>query len=943
MTHVDDDAEGSGSVRAEEIAIVGVSLRFPGAESMDEFWQLLEEGRCAIGDLPADRRAGRRGSGATEQDGPAVRGGFLADAEAFDAAFFNISPREAMFMDPQQRLAMELAWQAIEDAGYRASALQGSRTGVFMGVANSDYTELAETRHGPVDAYLPTGTSAAIIANRISYWFDLLGPSMTVDTACASSLVAVQQAVRALEHGDCEYALAGGVNLCWSSRRFEALSRNGMLSGDGLCRAFDSQADGYVRAEGGAVILLKPLATAVADGDAVHAVIRGIGTNHGGRTNSLTITNPQAHADLVSSVYTRAGVGPGTVGYIEAHGPGTPLGDPIEVHGLKTAFGRLAERDGVELPAGSCGLGSVKSNIGHLESAAGMAGMLKVVASMKHRTLPATLHFAKLNPLIKLDGSPFHVVDRAQPWEPVAAPDSSVLPLRAGVSSFGFGGSNAHVLLEEHLPAGSAPVQPAVAATQPRHLVPVSAGSAQQLRSMARNLLGSLEAAGTEPGSDAPALRDIAYTLQTGRTEMTHRVAFVVADLDELTTDLRAFADAEDLSPRCRQGTAEDRAQLAVLAGDEDAAAMVRSWGAKGKLEKIAELWTLGGPVEWDGLHTDGEARRVHLPAYVFQRRRYWLPATQPDEADTTAPAAAGRAVVPPVAEAATVEPPPAVPVTTAPDPEPTTGARLAVLSAYPRPGEGPRPAVPKPRGIGLRVLPAPSAPTPVTAPPAPRRADAADLERQLADSLAEVLYLEQEEVGIDRKFIDVGLDSIVAVEWIRVVNARFGVSLGTADVYEFSTIRELAAELAATTAQPVSDGGDRGPVAAGRPATATETRDAPADPSSLVPELTETLADVLYVPREELGADDPFVDVGLDSIIAVEWMRAVNDRYGTDLPVADIYEYPTLRKFAGHLAGRMARQQDDPEIEEVLRRVMAGSLDLEQAERMLESHAGAA
>ncbi|WP_078843785.1 beta-ketoacyl synthase N-terminal-like domain-containing protein [Streptomyces albus] len=920
MTHMGDSVEGSGNARAEGIAIVGVSLRLPGAESMDEFWQLLDEGRCVIGDPPPERR---------ESAGRAARGGFLADADAFDAAFFNISPREAMFMDPQQRFAMELAWQAIEDAGYRAAALQGSRTGVFMGVANSDYTELAETRHGEVDAYLPTGTSAAIIANRVSYWFDLHGPSMTIDTACASSLVAVQQAVRALEHGDCEYALAGGVNLCWSSRRFEALSRNGMLSDDGLCRAFDSRADGYVRAEGGAVVLLKPLATAVADGDAIHAVVRGIGSNHGGRTNSLTITNPQAHADLVSDVYTRAGVGPDTVGYIEAHGPGTPLGDPIEVHGLKSAFGRLAERAGVELRPGACGLGSVKTNIGHLESAAGLAGMLKVVAAIRHRTLPATLHFDKPNPLIKLDGSPFRVVDRAQPWEPVKGADGEALPRRAGVSSFGFGGSNAHVLLEEYLPAQSARDDDAGAAPQARQLIPMSATTGEQLRSMARNLLRAIEVAATDPGSlDAPGLRDIAYTLQTGRTEWPHRVAFVVTDFDELAAELRSFTRDEG-SARCWQGTVENQPRLTVLENDEDAAAMLRSWGAKDKLDKVAELWTLGGPIEWDALRVGGPARRTHLPTYPFQRRRYWLP-TAPDEAAT-----ADRADVPVHRADTEAEPAPAAPA----------GIQLAAPAAYASPRIQPQPGVPKPSGIGLRELPEPSASTASPVSPghpaqrAPQEADRALLERRLASSLAEVLYLEPHEVSIDGKFIDIGLDSIVAVEWIRVVNTCFGASLETADVYEFPTIRELAAELARAT-RPAAPAG--GAATATEPGAARVTEDIPrsvsVDPSSLVGELIQTLAEVLYVPTEELGAEDKFIDVGLDSIIAVEWMGVVNARYGTDLPVADIYEYPTLREFAVHLAGRMTSSADDSGIEEVLRQVVAGSLEVEEAERMLES-----
>jgi acyl transferase domain-containing protein len=566
---------------------------------------------------------------------------------------------------------------------------------------------------------------------------------------------------------------------------------------------------------------------------------------------------------------------------------------------------------------------------------------------MRHRTLPATLHFDKPNPLIKLEGSPFRVVDRAQPWETIDGAVGEALPRRAGVSSFGFGGSNAHVLLEEYLPVGSAAAHDIGSDTQARQLIPVSARTGEQLRSMAKNLLCAIEIACTEPGSfDVPRLRDIAYTLQTGRTEMPHRVAFVVTDLDELASELRAFTGEEDRVPRCWQGTVEDHAQLAVLAGDEDAAAMLRSWGAKGKLDKVAELWTLGGPIEWDVLHVDGPARRSHLPTYPFQRRRYWLP-TSPDVADSVSmhatPTAADHAGVPSPAADAAVEPLPSVTRRPSPaDPEPAApgGILLAAPASDVRPRIGPQSGAPKPRGIGLRELSASTA-RPASqlhpSPPAPRVADRAVLERQLANSLAEVLYLEPGEVSVDRKFIDIGLDSIVAVEWIRVVKARFGVPLQTADVYEFSTIRELAAELTASTAQAAPIVGDP-TAAAALEAHVTEVspEGAPVDRSSLVRELTGILAEVLYIPSEELGTADKFIDVGLDSIIAVEWMRAINGRYGTDLSVADIYEYPTLSEFADHLAGQMT--PDGTGIEELLRQVMAGSLEVEQAERMLES-----
>ncbi|MFD7623848.1 polyketide synthase, partial [Streptomyces sp. NPDC059802] len=365
---------------ADDIAITGLALRFPGADTLAELFDHLSAGRSLITEVPAERWSKERYLGDPREDEEktnSVWAGFIEDADRFDAAFFNISPREAETMDPQQRFALELAWQAIEDAGYRAGELAGSRTGVFMGVSHADYAELIERDDVPTDGYFPTGTAFSVVANRLSYFFDFHGPSIANDTACSSSLVSLYEAVTALRNGDCELALAGGVNLCWSPKLFVAFSKAGMLSPTGTSHAFDQGADGFVRGEGGAVLLLKPLAKAVADGDLVHAVVKGVGTNHGGKTNSLTVTNPAAQAALIEEVHTRARIAPDTVGYIEAHGPGTPVGDPIEVVGLKRAFQSLHDANGTRPRPGSTGIGSIKTNIGHLESADGVAGVVK--------------------------------------------------------------------------------------------------------------------------------------------------------------------------------------------------------------------------------------------------------------------------------------------------------------------------------------------------------------------------------------------------------------------------------------------------------------------------------------------------------------------------------------------------------------------------------------
>ncbi|WP_421107469.1 SDR family NAD(P)-dependent oxidoreductase [Streptomyces sp. NEAU-S77] len=587
---------------ADDIAVIGLALRLPGADTLHELFGHLTAGRSLITEVPPERWSKERYFGDPRRGAEktsSVWGGFIDNADCFDAAFFRISPREAESMDPQQRFALELAWKAIEDAGYRASEFAGTTTGVFMGVCHADYAELMERDRAKTDAYFPTGTAYSIIANRVSYFFDFQGPSITNDTACSSSLVSVYEAVSALQRGECGLALAGGVNLCWSPKHFIAFSQAGMLSRTGRSRAFDQDADGYVRGEGGAVLLLKPLARAIEDRDPVHAVIKGIATNHGGRTSSLTVTNPVAQAQLIEGLYTRAGIRPETVTYIEAHGPGTPVGDPIEIIALKRAFQNLHAAQGTEARPATCGVGSVKTNIGHLEGAAGVAGMAKVIASLAGRTLPATAGFEAQNKLIKLDGSPFFIVRDTQPW---GDPERQDGPLRAGVSSFGFGGTNAHVVLEEYVRARDDDER--VDDVAGPEVVPLSARTPEQLRDVARELRDHLRTPHTGDGA-ARRLADIAYTLQVGREPMPARVAFVVASLSELGASLAAFVDGA-LAESAVHGDAHDTPGLLRAA---------TRW-VEGETE------TVDVAAVHDGY---GERRRVRLPTYPFARERHWF------------------------------------------------------------------------------------------------------------------------------------------------------------------------------------------------------------------------------------------------------------------------------------------------------------------------------
>ncbi|RKH45034.1 hypothetical protein D7X12_09075, partial [Corallococcus sicarius] len=425
----------------EPIAIIGMGCRFPGAQNPQAFWRLLLEGQDAIREVPADRWD----LGEYYDPDPTAAGkmttrwgGFLDQVDRFDRSFFGLSPREASRMDPQQRLLLEVAWEALEDAGLPAERLAGSRTGVFVGISTSDFGAMQLTSRGLADAYAGTGGALSIAANRISYVLDLRGPSLAVDTACSSSLVATHLACRSLRAGESTVALVGGVNVMLSPALTVNFSKAGFMAPDGRCKAFDASANGYVRGEGAGVIVLKPLSRALADGDTIHAVIRGSAVNQDGRSNGLTAPNRFAQEAVLRAAYRDAGVAPSQVQYIEAHGTGTSLGDPIEAQALGAV---LAEGRSPEAP---CAIGSVKSNIGHLEAAAGLAGIIKVALSLRHGMVPASLHFQTPNPHIPFAELPLRVQDRLLPW-PVASG-----PRLAGVSSFGFGGTNAHVVLEAH-------------------------------------------------------------------------------------------------------------------------------------------------------------------------------------------------------------------------------------------------------------------------------------------------------------------------------------------------------------------------------------------------------------------------------------------------------------------------------------------------------------
>ena len=473
---------------ADDIAIIGVAGRYPLAADPDELWANLREGRHCVREVPPERWTSAGHFDPDAADGSASYSkwaGFIDDVDKFDPLFFQISPSDAEAMDPQERLFLETAWATVEDAGYAPRQLgRAHRVGVFVGVMNNNYEWMGGEANA-LGVRTEAHTSHWAIANRVSYVLNFRGPSLAVDTACSSSLTAIHLACDSLRRGECAVAVAGGVNLILHPMHLRMLSARGMISHDDECKSFGAGADGFVDGEGVGAVLLKPLAAAEHDGDRIVAVIKGSAINSAGKTGGFTVPSATAQAEVIVAALRAAGVDPHTVGYVEAHGTGTALGDPIEIVGLREAF-RLLTGDGGDADHGVL-IGSVKSNIGHLESAAGIAGLTKVLLQLRHGLVAPSLHSAETNPKIDFAGTPFTVPQRTLPWPRPTGPGPDgqplELPRRAGISSFGGGGANAHLVVEEYLPR-SADTTPA---TRPE-LIVLSARNQERLRVQAGQL-----------------------------------------------------------------------------------------------------------------------------------------------------------------------------------------------------------------------------------------------------------------------------------------------------------------------------------------------------------------------------------------------------------------------------------------------------------------------
>src|SRR5271165_6635156 len=753
------------------VAIVGVAGILPDSRDLDTFWSSLCLGKSLITEVPSDRWDWRayygdpmKEPGKTE----ARHGGFIPDVDKFDPEFFGISLREANLLDPQHRLVLETVWQALADASIPPSALSGTRTGVYVGVASSDYGDLLKENGLQHEPHSSTGYSHSVLANRVSYLLNLHGPSEAIDTACSSSLVAIHRAVEAIRTGRCELALAGGVNVLLNPELTVSFDKAGMLSHAGVCKPFADGADGYVRSEGVGILVLKQLRRASVDRDPIYAIIRGSAVNHGGHAASLTAPNPRAQADLLIELYRTSGVDFRTVSYIEAHGTGTRLGDPVEIEALKLASAELdkPDRTAFRSEAKHCAVGSVKSFVGHLEAAAGVAGMITVLLCLKYKTLLGNPQLTDVNPLIDLRNTPLKLMRETGVWEPLLAESGEKLPRRAGVSSFGFGGTNAHIILEEF----GEPDAALVSESESSFVIPLAAKDQKRLRASAAALVRYLEKAQNNgPGFARPRLRDFAYTLQIGRELFREaRMALVVTDYDELLDGLKSFLAGKE-SPH-----------LFVSKRDGEP---VRQ--ELGHAHLLADSWTNGEAADWVVLYREPLPRRIHLPGYSFGLKRCWFDG-RPESliSHERLGAAPGK-------------------------PMKSSDGRVHLKAL--RPHSEPLRRVDKGVLVEQHVAASQISEPPeeaASAPPVPQMLEPDEttgsehrperesgfpspetIQRKIRANLAEVLYLSEDTIDPERSFAELGLDSILGVELIRKLNEGFQLTLEATRLYDAPNI----------------------------------------------------------------------------------------------------------------------------------------------------------
>jgi acyl transferase domain-containing protein/short-subunit dehydrogenase/acyl carrier protein len=608
------------NINNDDIAIIGISGKYPMANNLEEFWKNFKQGKDCVTEIPKDRwdynmyydpDKNKQGKSYSKW------GGFIDDVDKFDPLFFNISPKEAEIMDPQERLFLQVVWHTLEDAGYTRNSLNNKPVGVFVGVMNGHYQlyGVEESMKGNVIAL---NSSFSSIANRVSYYLNLSGPSIALDTMCSSSITSVHMACQSIRSGDSDMAIAGGVNLSIHPNKYIGLSQNKFISSDGKCKSFGEGADGYVPSEGVGAIFLKPLNKAIEHKDDIYGVIKSSSLNHGGKTNGYTIPNPNAQSNLITKAIEKSKIDPRTISYVEAHGTGTSLGDPIEILGLVKAYKKYTNDKQY------CPIGSAKSNIGHLESAAGIAGITKVLLQMKHKKLVPSIHSNVINSNINFKKTPFYVQHKFEEWkQPNIGGD--IVPRRAAISAFGAGGANAHIIVEEYTDylnekkehTKEIPV-----------VILLSAKDKNRLKEYVIDFLNYLNKYKNKKNIANFNLENVAYTLQVGREAMDERIAVVASNISQVINSLNYYiTNNKHNHENIYVGSKKPMEQtLEKILYRQKGKEFINDLIHNKELNLLAELWVSGIHINWKLMYNDNQLYKISLPTYPFAKETYWVP-----------------------------------------------------------------------------------------------------------------------------------------------------------------------------------------------------------------------------------------------------------------------------------------------------------------------------
>ncbi|MBA3720783.1 MAG: SDR family NAD(P)-dependent oxidoreductase [Parachlamydiaceae bacterium] len=849
----------------EPIAIIGMSGRFPGARNIEELWQILIEGKETITEIPSDRFDWRDYYGDSANDPQKSNCkwiGAIPGVKEFDHTFFGISPKEAKMLDPRQRLLLQEGWKALEDAGYGKNDFERLKIGVYIGVEQGDYQNLNKEKDSNV-----TSNHEAILASRLSYFLNLDGPVMAINTSCSSGLVAIHQACNSLRNGECDTALAGGVSLTLSPEVFVAMAQAGMLSEDGKCYTFDQRANGMVPGEAVATVVLKRLSQAIEDKDSIYAVIKASGLNYDGKTNGITAPNGEAQAKLIKSIYEKNHIEPEQIEYIVTHGTATKLGDPVEVNALIDAFNHK----------GHCALTSTKTNFGHTFAASGVINLITLTLSLYNKKIPKSLNFENGNEYINWKDSPFYVNEKTQGWNK---------PKRLGaVSAFGMSGTNVHMILENY-------DQEVTFEKQSSYLFFLSAKTEKSLEAKTKELIDYLE--------NEDDLTSISYTLIEGRQHFEYRKAVVASNKKEAI---------EKLAVKGKKANKSDK-EISIQTTTEE------------ELKKIAELYVEGYTPRWKVNH-----QKCHVPTYPFERNEFWITDASKNDVKRT--------------------------------------DCLIINKHQPLQHKlnGTTHSLAKPTGITLKNFGneneklksiTKSEPEPSLIAKEKSLVESKDMLLELAESLSRVLDIEMEELHTNEKFVDLGLDSIIGVEWIRAINKRYGTNISATKVYDYPTLDEFQNFLKVEITKKkggetviletlvrddkvihVSSLKDRAnlssPIAVSR---IIEPQVNGKQSDEILNELVLSLSNALDMNSNDVDINENFLNLGLDSIIGVEWIRSINKKYSVSIPVTKIYDYPTLLDFSKFLVTELSNNKKT--LLEMLEDVYSGKLNVDKANQEL-------